>query len=308
MHNVDDLLNTNLQNNSPDTQPLPEMAQKEIDPSKETTLIEKPTENLSYIEKFRKDKDEFLGSENKIVSETTQIPEENIETPKEPQENSQVNVDEYGNELEKSKTYTEEEVQAMIRKRLKQHHEERQQHVEQLSTQQQQAAKSFEHDPQSEESWEIQLENHIKNTVNKMKEEESALQWKAEENRRQAEFEENFTNGMQKYNDFHQVVSGKPITNGIMMAARSMKDPAAFVYAASKQHPQELERISKIQDPYMLAVEVGRLEERMKKARTVSAAPRPSARITGDVSTKNYDTLSIEDRIRMDAKRKFGRK
>ena len=113
---------------------------------------------------------------------------------------------------------------------------------------------------------------------------------------------------MSKYSDFQEVVSGKPITNGIMMAARSMADPAAFIYAAAKQQPKELERIAAITDPYVLAAEVGRLEERMKKARTVSKAPKPITKTRGDIADKGNVRQNLDDLIRHDAKRKLSRR
>jgi hypothetical protein len=309
MRNVDDLLNPAMQDRPQEAFITPEVTPEVQEAPQETHVPEETSENMSYLDKFRKDKEEFLGNKSEDTQETE--PSENSSNKKSDelsQETKQDDVDEYGNELQGKKTYTEEEVQSMIRKRLRQHHEDRQQQVQQMTPQQQQAAQSFEHNPESEASWEVQLENHIKNTVKKMKDEEVQLQWQSEEQIRQAEFEEKFTMGMQKYTDFNTVVAGKPITNGIMMAARSMKDPAAFVYAASKQHPAELERIAKIQDPYILAAEVGRLEERMKKSRTVSSAPKPSPRVKGDVTGKTYEKLSIEERIHADAKRKSGRR
>jgi hypothetical protein len=87
-----------------------------------------------------------------------------------------------------------------------------------------------------------------------------------------------------------------------------MADPAAFIYAAAKQQPKELERIAAITDPYVLAAEVGRLEERMKKARTVSKAPKPIAKTRGDIADKGLTKTSLDDLIRQDAKRKLGRR
>ena len=62
----------------------------------------------------------------------------------------------------------------------------------------------------------------------------------------------------------------------MVIATRGMQDPAAFIYAAAKTQAPELERISRIQDPISQVVELGRLEERMRKSRaSVSQAPRP---------------------------------
>jgi hypothetical protein len=104
---------------------------------------------------------------------------------------------------------------------------------------------------------------------------------------------------MAKYQDFEQVVMGKPLTPQMVIATRGMSDPAAFIYAAAKTQAPELDRISKIGDPYAQAIELGRLEERMRKARsTVSKAPRPIEAPKGDVSEKVQRTWSIDEKLR----------
>ena len=82
-----------------------------------------------------------------------------------------------------------------------------------------------------------------------------------------------------------------------------MDDPAAFIYAAAKTQAPELERISKLSDPYSQAVELGRLEERMRKSRaSVSGAPRPIDQIKGDSVEKEHQprTWSIDDKLQAD--------
>lgn len=263
-------------------------------------------EKLTHLEQFRKDKEEFLSQQDETLSSDEQSSDVNAENDGVKSQDQQ-DTDDYGNKVPKAKVYTEEEVQAMIRKRLKLHHEEK---VVQPIPQQpmQQQAESFEHDQSSEQPWEVQLENHIKQTVQKLETEKQQVAWHAEQQRAQADFESRFTNGMSKYSDFSEVVGGKSITNGIMMAARSMSDPAAFIYAAAKQQPKELERISQITDPYVLAAEVGRLEERMKKARTISKAPKPPTKTKGDIADKGAIKQNLDDLIRHDAKRKLGRR
>lgn len=311
LKSVDDLL-VKVQQNVPvepvisskveDVEPV----EPEVTPKAEEgdTSTDDNEEKLTHLEQFKKDKEEFLAKQAEEAAQTDDNSHED-----EPDDNSQANdVDEYGNKVPKGKVYTEEEVQAMIRKRLKLHHEEKQTQQPQQPQAQQQATESFEHDPTNEQPWEIQLENHIKQAVQKLETEKQEAAWQAEQQRAQADFEARFTGGMSKYADFNDVVAGKPITNGIMMAARSMADPAAFIYAAAKQQPAELERISKITDPYVLAAEVGRLEERMKKARTVSKAPKPPTKTKGDVADKGAIRQSLDDLIRQDAKRKLGRR
>jgi hypothetical protein len=81
------------------------------------------------------------------------------------------------------------------------------------------------------------------------------------------------------------------------IATRAMSDPAAFLYAAAKRHPTELQRISNISDPYVQMVEVGRLEERMRKNKPVSKAPRPLTQTREDATVEHKEAKepSIEE-------------
>lgn len=267
-------------------------------------------EKLTHLEQFRKDKEEYLSKQSETLPTDEQTSDLTTQKANDKAQDSQ-ETDDYGNKVPKSKVYTEEEVQAMIRKRLKLHHEEKAQPIQpQYQPQQQQYApqEGTQDDQSSELPWEVQLESHIKQTVQKIETEKQQHQWQAEQQRAQSEFERKFTTGMAKYTDFTDVVAGKPITNGIMMAARSMADPAAFIYAAAKQQPKELERIAAITDPYVLAAEVGRLEERMKKARNISKAPKPPTQTRGDIADRGMTKSSLDDLIRADAKRKLGRR
>ncbi len=308
MHNVDDLLNRNLTNPEPtDASPEPVKAEEtSSEPEKET----KEPEKLSYLEQFKKDKEEILGKKEPEPAEndtkTEETSSKNPEKPEKPEKAQE--VDEYGTEVPKAKVYTEEEVQAIVRKRLKLRHEEQQQQAQYQPPAQPQYQEPQAENSESDVPWEVQLEQHIEKTVGKLQQKEQQKAWQHEEQIRQAEFETRFTTGMDRYSDFKEVVANKPITNGIMLAARSMKDPAAFIYAASKQQPKELERISQITDPYQLAAEVGRLEERMKKAKTVSSAPKPSTKTKGDMGSTNTASRNLDDLIRMDAKRKLQRR
>lgn len=214
-------------------------------------------------------------------------------------------IDEYGNPVEKPKTYTEEEVQRMIRDRLA-----RGKHTEPPTPQEvKQATDNFQADPNNEDSWEVQLEQFVEKTIEKRQAKQSELQWRQQEQARQAEFESKFSSGMNKYQDFHQVVSGKPITDSMMMATRNLENPAAFVYAASKMHAGELDRISRIPDNAAQMVEIGRLHERMvKESRVISSAPKPLAAVKGDMPVKQHEYPSIDHRIQQHAKQKFARK
>lgn len=247
-------------------------------------------------------------SEEDASPKDTKEPEEDKKEPQEkPQEDNAKDeslddeTDDYGNPIAKGKTYTEEQVNAMIRDRLARDRQSRGTPQEQ---QIQDAAKDFKADPNSSESWETQLEGFIETTITKMKTKQHEVEWKAKEEASQAEFEEKFTTGMGKYNDFSAVVTGKPITNSMMLATRSMQDPAAFIYAACKQHPAEVDNIAKMQDPVAQIAAIGRLEERMKKAKTITKAPSPPKKVTGDTSD-DMPKQSIDQLIVSHAKSKI---
>jgi len=213
-------------------------------------------------------------------------------------------IDEYGNPVEKPKTYTEEEVQRMIRERLA-----RGRNAEQPTQQQvQKAADDFKADPNSEDAWEVQLEQFVEKTIEKRQSRQAEQQWRQQEAQRQAEFEAKFTSGMGKYQDFHQVVAGKPITDDMMMATRGMENPAAFIYAACKLKPAEINRIANIEDRAAQMVEIGRLDAEMRKEHArVSSAPKPVQAVKGDMPIKQNEMPSLESRITQYAKQKFAR-
>ena len=217
-----------------------------------------------------------------------------------------MDTDAYGepvNKKSKERVYTQDEVNAMIRDRLS-----RGQHAAQSPMIQQPQAKSqdqFEHNPASDSTWEQQLEGFIESTLSKRDQKLQEQRWQYEQQQTQANFEVKFNAGAQRYADFENVVVGKALTPQMIIATRGMDDPAAFVYAAAKTQAPELERISRLTDPYAQAIELGRLEERMRKIRgTTSSAPKPINMITGDVGDKSVKTLSVDERIRQDAERK----
>ena len=285
---VDDLLvkvAAEQVNQQAPVQPIPEVSSP--DPVPEATevaeTVPQPTEAQEKVE---------TETDNKVTTE----PEAKADSP----------IDEYGNPIEKPRMYTEEELQQRIRERLS-----RGRHAEQPTQQQvQQASKDFAPDPNSEESWEAQLEAFVDRTIEKRERTLSEKQWRQEEAQRQAEFEEKFTTGMSKYQDFREVVTKLPISNEIMLAARALDNPAAFIYAASKLHPGEIQRISQIRDPYTAAAEVGRLHERMVKAKNAtSKAGKPLDTPKSDMAVaKDTDRPSIDNLIRQHEKQKFGSK
>ena len=173
----------------------------------------------------------------------------------------------------------------------------------------QKAARDFEFDPDAEGDWQQQLAHVIRHEVKNMARTEKEEQERAIETQMHREFETKFKQGIEKFDDFTDVIEGLPckISDPMVLGTRAMENPAAFLYAAAKRHPQELERISKIRDPYAQMTEMGRLEERMRKNKPTTKAPRPLGRTPEDSHTPapkkkvedNGDTLLA----RADAKR-----
>lgn len=204
-------------------------------------------------------------------------------------------IDEYGNPVEKPRTYTEDEVNSLIRERLARNKqpENFKPVVEKTSS------------PEESQDWEKELENFIDKTIQKRDEKSARDKWEQQESIKQADFEARFTTGMKKYSDFHQIVAKQPITDSMMVATRGLENPAAFLYGAAKLHPEELQRISSIPDDATQAMEIGRLHEKMiKNSRLTSAASKPIAPIKGDMPTKRNNQASIEQRINDYAKQK----
>lgn len=222
--------------------------------------------------------------------------------PKETQE-----VDDYGNPKPKAKTYTEDEVNERINKAIRDRLARMERNQQPSADQARQAKDAgFEYDPDSSQDWQQQLEQFVEQTVTKMSSKKEQQAQAQREEQAQAEFELKFHNSMSKFADFRDVVGSQPITDAMTIATRAMKDPAAFLYAASKRHPQELQRIAQIPDQYAQMVEVGKLEERMRKSRTATTAPKPVSKTREDAGmpTKSSKEPTIEDLIaHADAKR-----
>ena len=259
------------------TPKVPEFAQesKEVEP-------EEPEQEAPEIE------------EPEVEQKTEEkVPDVKKETKEE------ANLDEYGNEVEKPRLYTDEDVQRMIKERL--------QRGQMIAPEMQQAAKNFEADPNNPEDWEVQLESFIEKTTQKLEKKKQTQAWQEQEREKQANFEVKFTHGMQKYKDFKETVGKMPVTDSIMMAAREMDDPAAFLYAATKLHPDEFRKIAEMQDPFSQARELGKLDERMRKSRAISKAAAPLTPTKGDMGAKYIPKQSIDQKILNHAKAKTRR-
>jgi hypothetical protein len=199
--------------------------------------------------------------------------------------------DDYGNEKPKPRMYTEEEhkdlLNRAVRERLARLERNNPDAVQQPTNQQiQNQTKNFEYDPNSEQSLPQQLETFIEQTVTKMTGKKEQQAREQQERELHAAFEDKLISGMQRFGDFRDVVGQYEITNPMTLATRDMADPAAFLYAAAKRHPQELERIAKLRDPYSQIREMGKLDERMRRNKPTTKAPRPIGRTTEDAPSK----------------------
>jgi hypothetical protein len=286
LKNVDDMIQIeNAQKMNSDYTPPPAPA---VEPPVET-----PDPDVDY-------------KEQEAANEDSNSPSNEPEAPSKQQTAAQPEheIDEYGNPVAPAKLYTQQEVQEMIRDRLSRGNYSQQQPTQQ---QVQDAASGFKPDPDSPDSWEKQLEDFVDSRIDRKAKREREESWKAQEMKVQKEFEAKFDSGMAKYKDFHSVVAGKPISDAMMLATRNLEDPAAFIYAASKNHAKELERIASLPDPYQQASEIGRLETKMRKVRTAANTAKPLTRQSSDLAGKSKTRNSIDDLIKRDAESRLGR-
>jgi hypothetical protein len=217
-------------------------------------------------------------------------------------EESHEEQDEYGNRKQIDNEVIRDRLARQAESLKRQHESEiaalRQQLAQQNANPEvQKAAKDFEYDPDADGNWQQQLADFVKQTVNNMGREEAQARNQAREAQAQREFEGKFHEGMSKFPDFVEVVGQMPVTDAMTVATRAMKDPAAFLYAATKRAPQELERISRLTDPYSQMVEIGKLEERMRKNASPTKAPRPLTRDSDDSQPRATKSKAKEETI-----------
>lgn len=171
----------------------------------------------------------------------------------------------------------------------------------------QQAVKDFQYDPNDESGWQQQLTDFVKHTVTNMHTEQQTQYQQAQEQKLEQDFRDKFVSGMDRFSDFREVVGRQPMDDSMTKALRGMNDPSAFIYAVSKRQPGELERISKIPDSYARMVEMGKLEERMRRNKPTTNTPRPLGRHAEDgaprVTPKQKDMTGDDLLAKADAKR-----
>lgn len=219
--------------------------------------------------------------------------------------------DDYGNEQAKpiSKTYTEDEVNERINKAVRERLERLERNNPVIQPNQQQNNPVLQPESNNPEDWQKQFEEMTIKAVEKREQQQIAQRQMQQEQKAQREFEEKFHAGMGKFGDFREVVGAQPFTDAMTIATRAMKDPAAFLYAAAKRHAPEIQRISTITDPYTQMVEIGRLEERMRKTQSGTKAPRPMRATREDTTVEEpvRRTPTIEDLMQQADKSRMAR-
>lgn len=270
---------------------VPQESDEDVSQDVSDNVLHETTDNAENVE----DKEEI---QQETVKTDTKVDESDILNEKETKSEAKEDTDDYGNPVAKPRLYTEEELNQRIRDRLS-----RGRYAEQPIQQPvQQSASETTH---TDDSWEAELKATIRQTMQEEQQTQQQVAWQKQEQAKQAAFEEKFTSGMAKYKDFNEVVAGKPLTDTMLLAARNLENPAAFVYAAAKTQAKELERIAQIPDALVQAAEIGKLEERMRKARVTAKTGKPIAQSKGDMTIKDAPKgLTIDQRIAEHAKRK----
>lgn len=266
-------------------------------------ITPKVEENIDDSEEKSSDNEDLSTNEAEKLEKDEREPKKTEESSSESND-----TDEYGNPVTKQKKmYTEEEVQQKIRDRLKRgtHRQDP------APTPQQQAQVAqetgFQYNEDSTDSWDVQLKSFIKNTIQEERQEIETEKRKSIARDAQVEFESKMETGMSKYDDFVETMSKHLVTNDMLLSVRGLDNPAAFLYAAAKNTPAELDRISKIADPYQQVLEMGRLHEKLKKPKSGSRAPRPLDTDRSDVSDKSAPKYSIDHLIQTDAASRYRR-
>lgn len=271
--------------------------QPETPENKDTTENIDPVEDVNESENDYSSDDNIsddVGDESDHADNDKDEPDADDNNDSEDDKEANDDVDEYGNKKERMSKGMKDRLD----RKEKQHQREIEQRDQELanlryqlqqkgaSKEVQDAASDFKYDENSNASWQEQLTAFVKQTIQNVGREQQETERAVQEQQTEREFKQKFTQGMERFKDFREVVGAQPIDNAMTMALRGMNDPSAFIYAASKRHPQELERISKLKDPYARVVEMGKLEERMRRPKPTTTTPRPLGRTKEDVNPK----------------------
>lgn len=307
---IDDLLAGVGNTQQAETPEHKEKLQKQREEKAEIEEIEDDTPHYEDESNDDDDKDQ----DNDELDDESEESEEDMQK-KSNESDDDDSIDEYGNKkenLNKNMRKRLDKIEKDHQREIEQRDRELQSLRQQLSQQGaskevQQAVKEFKYDPNDEVSWEQQLSDFVKQTVSNMHQDEQRQKREMQEQAAHREFATKFQKGMERFSDFREVVGAQPMDDAMTLALRGMPDPAAFIYAASKRNPQEIERISKLADPYVRMVEMGKLEERMRRNKPTTKTPRPLGRTREDTTAKpvaKQKDMSGDDLLaKADAKR-----
>lgn len=261
------------------------------------------------------------SSETEAESSAAESAEESDdEGDKADSEESDPETDDYGNDIKPSKAseqsdddtplYTKSDLNRLIRERL----DRMKVPVNQQSGIVDAVTQAMAN-PESggDNQWITDITTVVKETMKAEKAREKEESWQAEQVRAQTEFQDRFTSGMNKYKDFRQVTEKMPITDAMMLAIRDLpdiKNPAAFIYSASKKAPDKLRTIANMPSPAAQAAAIGRLEMELRgKAPSVkknSGAPRAPTKVGGDIAKGSLPKAkSVDQLIEIEERRKF---
>ena len=266
---------------------------------------------LAGIEPVIESRVEPESTSDSMMDDSTSLVEEPIivdipksdtsETTESKEDKESKTTDDYGQEIaKKERVYTQAEVDAKLNEAMRDRNNRGEWAKQEAERKRQEQPVT---NPISEDGddWESQLESFVDQTISKREQKHQELQWQEQVQRDQANFEIKFNSGASKYQDFEQVVSGKALTPQMVIATRGMDNPAAFIYAAAKTQSMELERISKINDHMTQAVELGKLEERMRRVKSASSgAPKPINTIKGDAPSNATRPKNVDDILRQE--------
>lgn len=291
---IDDLL---MGGSTPQNPMPPE--EKQLNETAEIEELEEDNEPEEHHETHDEPEDDHMGEQDDAYDEE-----------EEPEVKHKKEYDEYGNEKEPENKEIRDRLARQAKKFQAEIDDLRMQLAQSGASQQvQKAAQDFEFDPNAEGNWQQQLAQFVRQEVANMNRDNEKQKMQQIELQTQQQFEQKFKQGMEHFHDFRDVITNLDfqITDHMTLATRAMDNPAAFLYAAAKRHPQELERISKLRDPIAQVAEIGKLEERMKKSKPLTKAPRPLAKLKEDTVSKTKpkekDTSGDDLLAKADAKR-----
>lgn len=232
---------------------------------------------------YEEDDDLYNESESESDDDNDSSSEEKSDT---------AEYDEYGNEKSAERMYSgaevSERINQAIRQRLSRGGHEAPAHEQQTQ---------IRSENKNDADWRTELEQLIESSVSKIEQQKVQRAQEQKETEIEDRFREKLVQGMNKFKDFEETVDPQPITPAMRNALRTLDDPAAFIYAASKQKPEELKRISGLQDPFAQAREIGRLEESLRKGKEMTKAPRPLTKVKEDSSVPIQKSGKREETI-----------